>query len=141
MSKHDELHGWWRLTSFYMETQGTTERQQPGGARPFGRLVLSPNGQMIAALFSEGRKAGQSDADHLALFRSMVAYTGFYRVEDDKFVTTVDGSWNEEWTGTDQERFYKLDGDRLDIIAAWGPHPFNPTSPPIRGILSWQRET
>jgi len=140
MSETRELHGWWRLVSFDMETRGVTERQKPFGANAFGRLVLSPNGQMMAVMTAESRKAGQSDADHLALFRSMLAYTGHYRVDGDKFITKVDASWNEAWTGTDQERFYELNGDRLEIVAAWTPHPLDPTSPPVRGILSWHRE-
>lgn len=135
------LHGWWRLVSFDVETQGVSERQQPFGANAFGRPALSPNGQLIAVMTAESRKAGPTDADHLALFRSMLAYTGNYRVEGDKFITKVEASWNQAWTGTDQERFYMLDGDHLDIVAAWGPHPFDPSSPPVRGILSWRRET
>jgi hypothetical protein len=141
VSQTKEIHGWWRLVSFDLETQGMNERQKPFGANAFGRLVLSPNGHMIAVMTAEDRKAGQSDADHLALFRSMLAYTGKYRIEGDKFITNVDASWNEAWTGTDQERFFNLDGDRLDIVSAWGPHPIDPSSPPIRGILSWARET
>jgi hypothetical protein len=106
VSQTKEIHGWWRLVSFDLETQGMNERQKPFGANAFGRLVLSPNGHMIAVMTAEDRKAGQSDADHLALFRSMLAYTGKYRIEGDKFITNVDASWNEAWTGTDQERFF-----------------------------------
>ena len=29
------------------------------------------------------------------MLRSMTAYTGRFRVEGDKFITTVDGAWNE----------------------------------------------
>jgi hypothetical protein len=96
---------------------------------------------MIAVITAEGRQVGQSDADAVALFRSMLAYTGKYRVDGNKFITKVDASWNESWTGTDQERFYELDGDHLDIVSAWGPHPMLADSPPVRGILSWRRET
>lgn len=140
MSQGRDFHGSWKLISFHVETQGTNERQQPFGARPFGRLVLSPNGHMIAVLTAEGRKAGNADADHVALFRSMLAYTGRYRIEGNKFITKVDASWNEAWTGTDQERFHELKGDNLDLVSAWAPHPMLPNSPPVRGILSWQRE-
>jgi len=135
-----ELHGWWKLVSFHVETQGVNERQQPFGARPFGRLVLSPKGQMIALLTAEGRKAGHADADQLALFGSMLAYTGTYRIEGNKFITTVDASWNEAWTSTDQERSYVLKGDNLNITSSWGPHPMLPGSPPVRGILTFHRE-
>lgn len=140
MPQEKELHGWWKLDSFHVETQGANERQQPFGRRPVGRLVLSPGRHMIAVVTAENRKPGQSDADHVALFRSMLAYTGPYRIEGNRFITTVDASWNESWTGTDQQRFYELDGDRLDIVSAWAPNPIIADSPPVRGILSWRRE-
>jgi hypothetical protein len=141
MSQAEALQGWWTLTSFMIETQGVRERQQPLGGNAIGRLVLSPNGQMMAMMFAGGRKAGQSDTEQAALCRSMIAYAGSYRVEGSRFITTVSGSWNEDWTGTEQERFYELDGDRLDIVTAWAPNPFDPGSPPARGILSWRRAT
>jgi len=95
---------------------------------------------MIALLTAEGRKAGHADADQLALFGSMLAYTGTYRIEGNKFITTVDASWNEAWTSTDQERSYVLKGDNLNITSSWGPHPMLPGSPPVRGILTFHRE-
>jgi hypothetical protein len=36
----------------------------------------------------------------------------------------VDASWNQAWTGTDQVRFYKLDGDRLTITGASAKDPY-----------------
>lgn len=45
---------------------------------------------MIAVMTAEGRKAGQSDADHVALLRSMLAYTGGYRLGGDRFIIKVD---------------------------------------------------
>jgi Lipocalin-like domain len=68
----------------------------------------------------------------------MIAYTGCYRLESDQFITTVDVSWNEEWTGTEQARFYTLDGDRLHIMTAWMPNPIH-RERIVRGILSWKR--
>jgi len=141
MAPVNDLHGCWRLISQHGETQRTNERLYPLGERPFGRLVLMPDGHMIALLVAEDRKEGQSDSDQAALFRSMLAYTGTYRVEGDRFIVKVDASWNEAWTGTDQERFYILDGDRLDIVTAWLPNPFSADSPPVRGVLSWRRES
>ena len=140
MSQNKALHDWWKLESFKVETEGSQELQQPFGSQATGRLVLSPNGQMIAVITAEGRTAGPSDADHIALFNSMLAYTGKYRVEGEKFITKVDASWNEAWTGTDQERYYELEGDKLDIVSEWAPHPMDDDSPPVRGILSWSRE-
>jgi hypothetical protein len=51
----------------------------------------------------------------------------------------VDVSWNEAWTGTEQVRFYSLDGARLDIVTAWLPHPADPQGRMMRARLSFER--
>lgn len=136
MTQTAGFHGWWKLRSFHLEFQGSAARDQPFGANAFGRLVLLPAGYMIAVITAGARKAGPSELEHATLFRSMLAYTGTYRTEGERFVTKVESSWNEAWTGTDQERFFKLDGDQLDILTAWAPHPVDANSPQVRGILS-----
>jgi hypothetical protein len=38
----------------------------------------------------------------------------------------VDGSWNERWTGTEQVRYWQLEGNRLTIstdMAPWSRDP------------------
>jgi hypothetical protein len=66
-----------------------------------------------------------SDAEKIHLFDSMLAYCGTYELFDDRVVHRVDGSWNEIWTGTDQTRFFKFDGHRLQL---WGPPAIDPYS-------------
>ena len=51
--------------------------------------------------------------------QTLNAYTGRYRVQGDKWITTVDGAWNVEWVGTEQERAFSLDRDRLNVVAQW----------------------
>ncbi len=69
----------------------------------------------------------------------MLAYSGTYRTEDHKIVITVDVAWDEAWNGTEQVRFYKLEGDKLHIEAA--PQPYvNFGGKVMRGILTWARE-
>ena len=57
---------------------------------------------MIGILTSDSRKPGLGDAERAQLHKSMLAYSGRYRVEGNQFVTTVDVSWNEAWNGTEQ---------------------------------------
>ena len=61
--------------------------------------------------------------EKIRLFDSLLAYTGTYTLDDEKAVHHVDASWNQAWTGTDQVRFYKLDGDRLTITGAPAKDP------------------
>jgi hypothetical protein len=51
--------------------------------------------------------------EKLALFDSLFAYVGTYVVEGDRVIHTLDGSWNELWTGTRQTRLLAFEDDRL----------------------------
>jgi hypothetical protein len=69
-----------------------------------------------------------------------MAYTGRYHIEsDDAFVVEVDVSWQPSWLGTDQRRYFKIEGDMLWIISAPQQHPKHPGRT-IRGIITWRRE-
>jgi hypothetical protein len=45
----------------------------------------------------------------------MFAYAGTYEVESGNVTHHVDISWNHVWTGTDQVRFYEVNGNTLTI--------------------------
>ncbi len=133
-----KLLGIWKLVSFESEFQDTGERTGWEGKSQTGYIIFTPEGRMMAVIEGEGRKAPQTDQDRAFLHRSMLAYTGMYRLEDDKFITKVDVSWNPVWNGTDQVRFYKFDGDRLVILSAWAPSTRFPGRK-TRGLLTWER--
>ena len=137
---HTKLHGSWRLVSFETELQDTKERSQPWGPDPKGSLVFGVDGRMMVLLTAKAREPGNTDEKLLALFRTVMAYTGRYRVEGDRFITKVDASWNEAWTGTEQERFYTLDGDTLEVRTAWMSNPLMSGHPTGRGVLRFTRE-
>lgn len=57
-------------------------------------------------------KAGGSratDAERIALFKTMYAYNGTYKVEGVKIIDSVEGAWNEGWVGT------KFNIDRYEV--------------------------
>ena len=134
-----KLHGIWKLVSFVQEVQETGERRFFFGKNPTGYIILLPEGRMMACIEADGRKAPQTDEDRANLHKTMFAYTGIYRIEGDKFITKVDVSWNPAWNGTDQIRFFKLEGDRLEIVSAWAPSPTIPGRPMTRGFFAWER--
>jgi len=142
MSKHSELIGIWRLLSFDVEYQASGLRKpyygDQGNTLASGFMILTPEGRMMVLVAGGGREPGQTDEKQAALFRTMLSYTGIYKVEEDKFITAVDVSWNELWTGTEQVRYFVLEDDRLDIMTAWMPHPLHSESI-VRGVLSWER--
>ena len=135
----EKVLGIWKLVSFEIEYQVSGERKPVYGKNPKGYFIFTSEGRMMTVITGEGRKPAKTDEDRAQLLRTMFAYTGTYRLEADKFITTVDASWNEAWTGTEQVRFYKIDGNRLDIISAWLPDPNDPARPLVRGILTWER--
>ena len=113
------IAGSWRIVSYELEFQDGTEHRFPLGAHPNGYLLFGSDGRMMTYLEAEGRKAPQTDDERSAAYRTLNAYTGRYRVQGDKWITTVDGAWNVEWVGSEQERTFALDGDRMSVVAQW----------------------
>jgi hypothetical protein len=79
------------------------------------------------------------DAERAALHKSMLAYSGKYRVVDNDFITTVDVSWNEVWNGTEQRRHFRIEGDKLLIESEPGPSIVFPGKTDYRRLV-WERE-
>ncbi len=134
-----QLIGVWQVESFYTEFQGTGDKKFTFGEKPRGYIAFTPEKRFIGILTAENRKKPETDEDRIAAFRSMFAYSGIYRVEADRWITKVDVSWNEAWTGTDQIRVFKIEGDKVMITSMWQPSPNDPGNPVTRGVLVWKR--
>jgi hypothetical protein len=140
VSADDKLTGVWRLQSWVMENIDTMETKAVFGEQPSGYLILTSEGRMMGLLTAEGRKAPQTEAEREAAYRSMLAYSGRYRMEGDKFITKVDVSWNEAWVGTEQARVYKVEGTKLQVLSPPQPNP-NFGGKTMRGIFTFERES
>ncbi len=132
----EKILGIWRLVSFEVEFQATGEREHTRGKSPTGFIIFTPEGRMTVLLTNEGRKAPKTDQDRADLFNAMVAYTGMYRIEGDKWITKVDVSGNPALVGTEQARFFRLDGDRLQEITQWTARPGKGMG---RTVITWER--
>jgi hypothetical protein len=117
--------GIWRLVSFEREYQATGQKEDTRGKNPTGYIIFTPEGRMAVVITNEGRKAPNTDQDRAGLFSSLVAYTGRYRVDGDKWITTVDVSANPALVGTEQTRTFRVTGDRLQEMTAWAALPDN----------------
>ena len=133
------LLGSWRVVSYELEFQDGGERVRPLGPHPNGYVIFGADGRMMAYLEAAGRTAPRSDEDRAAAYRTLNAYTGRYRVEGSKWITRVDGAWNAEWVGTDQERSFTFTGDQLNVITQWNPNPLY-AGRVARGHLAFERE-
>jgi hypothetical protein len=134
-----KLLGIWRIVTWESEFQATGEREPVMGKIPTGYIIFTPEGRMMTVITGEGRKAAKTDQDRAALMKSVIAYTGMYRLEGDKFITKVDVSWNAAWVGTEQVRYFKFEGDRLHIISMWVESVARPEKGMARAIITWER--
>ena len=135
----ESLVGTWKVVSYANEFQDGSPRSAPYGQSPTGYIILTAEGRMMAIVAGDGRKPATTDEERATLLRTMLAYSGMYRLEGDKWITKVDVSWNPAWNGTEQVRFYKLDGNRLEVTGAWVPAPLLPGSPILRGVVVFER--
>ena len=110
------LFGSWRLVSFRLRIVGEEgEPKDIFGPNPIGRIIFSPEHRVVVFISRADRRPPTNEPEAAALLSSMTAYTGKFRLDGDKFITAVDGAWNEFYKGTDQVRYFQLDGDRLSI--------------------------
>lgn len=116
-----QLLGVWKLQTYDVEFQDTGEHTAPFGAHPNGIAIFTPEGRTMGILTAENRQVPKTDADRAEAFRSMVAYSGIYRLEEDRWITKVDITWNEASMGTEQTRFYRVEGDALTVTTPWMP--------------------
>jgi hypothetical protein len=133
------LIGVWKVLSYQNEFQDGSPRRAMYGEHPSGYIIFTSEGRMMAVIEGEGRKAPSTDSDRAALLRTLIAYSGKYRVEGSKWITTVDAAWNPAWDGTDQVRSFELAGDRLTVTSMWQPAVNFAGSPISRAILVFER--
>jgi len=132
------LVGNWKLVRF----QTILDDDPPKdtfGAHPKGILILTREGRMATVITGDNRKAGTSDAERAELHKTMFAYSGMYRVDGKEFVTKVDMSWNESWTGTEQKRFWRIEDGKLFIETGKVPSAQFPGRM-AAGRLVWERD-
>ncbi len=134
----DGLIGTWKLVSWQVIVENEPP-QNVFGSHPKGFLILTREGRSIVLTTAENRRKGMGDGERAALHKSMLSYSGKYRVEGNDLITVVDVSWNEEWNGTEQRRHFSIEGDKLFIESAPAPSILFPGKVDFRRIV-WERE-
>ena len=77
-----------------------------------------------------------TDADRVDAYRSIIgAYAGTYTVEGNKIVHHIVVSWRPDSNGTDQTRYFTLEGNKLTIKTA----PFKVAAGDAVAILAFER--
>ena len=138
------LIGTWKLVSSQATVVDDGKTEVYTTSEPKGYLILTPWERMMTVSVggaADRKKVPTSDADLADLWKSMLAYTGKYRVEGDDLVTTVDVAWHELWTDTEQRRRFKLEGDTLTIVTK--PQPIGAGTRAkalVSHLVVWERE-
>jgi hypothetical protein len=142
MASLSDLLGTWKLVSWSVEVMDTGEKFSRFGAHPSGFLQFTPGGRMFAILTAEERRPIETDADQIAAFESLVAYTGQFRIEEDRIITTVDVAADPDAVGKESLRYFDLTGDTLTVRTP----PFRSSKPslrlgdrPLQSLLVWTR--
>ena len=136
MANDTRLLGLWRLIEAKLQFADSGEVTDLMGPAPDGFLAFMPEGRMLAIITDTERRVGDTSS---RLLTGMLAYSGRYSVEDDRFVTDVDVSWHPGWLQTQQVRFWEIEGDELRLTTPYQTRPSAPDRE-ARGILRWRRE-
>ena len=134
-----DVVGTWKLVSYVVEVQATGEKMPVMGQKPTGYTTFMPDGRVYFVLTAEGRQPAKSDAERANLLSTLVAYTGTYRIDGDKWITKVEVAWNPEWIGTEQTRPFTLEGDKLQVLTPWRMMPNWADKGMTRSIIAFER--
>lgn len=119
------LVGTWRVERITDTDTKTGKLVHPYGEHPKGYIVYDPSGHLSVQImrtpatrpFASGDDAKGTDAEVRAAYDGFVAYFGTYEVDAKKGVVVhrVEGSLMPSYTGTDQPRPFRVEGDVLTI--------------------------
>jgi hypothetical protein len=113
----ERILGTWRMLAWKRKVVESGEESDALGPDPIGYINYAPDGRLMVFVLRSGRPRPASnpptEREKAALFDTMFAYVGTYVVEADRVVHTLDGSWNELWTGTRQTRFLSFEDGNL----------------------------
>jgi hypothetical protein len=136
----NKLIGTWKLISMTQKNLSTGTESDDYGPNPIGYLNYAVNNRMMVIIARNDRKkpTGKIATNNEAalLFKTMTSYAGTYHVNGSKIIHHIDVSWNPSWVGTNQIRFYKLEGRHLVLTMA--PF-FDPMHEKITVRLVWEK--
>ena len=125
--------GTWKLTAQQFEFADNGEPMDIFGPAPRGRLIMTADGDFMTLITAADRAVLAGDAAQL--FSTMLAYSGKFRIDRDTLVISCDLAWFPDWVGTEQVRFFSLDGDTLSLRSGVQTHPRYPGRPGRAAIL------
>jgi len=109
--------GVWKVVSIETKEVASGKVTRPLGDQLAGTFVFTHGGRFSGTVFRADRKppegANATDPERVALFNSLVAYNGSYRIDGDKLVMTIENSHIQSWNGTNRVLTIAINGTRL----------------------------
>lgn len=130
--------GTYKVASMTAEVDGSAP-QEIFGKAPRGFAMFTPT-RVTFLITAEGRKFGRSVEERAALWDTLAAYSGTYRLEGGRFLVAVDVSANEIWNGSTQVRNWQLDGSRLTITTERAPYSRDPSKMVVIRVVADRAE-
>jgi hypothetical protein len=119
------LIGTWRVVAFEDRETGQGAWDHPVGVHPRGYFVYDATGHVSIqicgeeppAKFASGDDHAPTPEEAKGAYLRYIAYFGTFTVDESRHRVThhVEGSLRPSYVGTDQERPFVLQGDRLEI--------------------------
>jgi hypothetical protein len=142
-NNHIQIVGAWRLITFEFRNAGETVIY-PFGEQARGSIIYTESGRYAAQLmridrpkFASGDQMQGTAEEIEANYKGCISYFGTYEInpKDSLIIHHVEGSIFPNMEGRDQERFFELSENRMQL-----------RTPPIKldgeravGILLWER--
>ena len=132
-----QFWGTWRLQSFEVRTSAE-DVSYPYGRDAKGYLIYTEDGYMAVAVM-KAHRADFNSSDMLSAsldekrvaFDTFASYCGTYEVRENKVIHHVQLSLFPNWSGSDQERFFKFSADQLVLST--------PIAAGATAIVVWRR--
>ena len=109
----DRLIGTWKIVSIVSDIFDPDGQKTSHPADWYGFITLTAQHRAIVIQTATDRPIPETDEEYIYSFRSMIAYSGTYRIDDDKLIVDVDISWDQRWVGADVIFGYRFELGRL----------------------------
>ncbi len=118
----EQLIGTWKLVSY--QARGEDGRvSYPVGQDPVGYIIYTQDGYMSVSIMSADRPRysstdllGGTDEEKVAAATTYIGYCGRYEFDANRVLHHIEVAFFPNRTGTSQERFVELAGDRLSLV-------------------------
>jgi hypothetical protein len=137
----DTLVGTWRLVSLVSEETESKAVYKPYGDNPSGLITYTSDGHIIYIITDPTRRPPAApkatDTEAAQLYRTMGAYAGRYKTDNDKLIVNPEVASSPALVGTEQTYVFEVKGDRYELKT-------NPFVSPVTGkqvvsTLVWER--